>query len=60
MRRLMQRTGLDRNAAETIIAAQMPLSEKIKLADHVIWNNGPANLLAEQAGFLTDLWIANL
>src|SRR5205823_11548310 len=26
MRRLMQRTGLDRNAAEAIIAAQMPLS----------------------------------
>lgn len=60
MRRLMQRTGLGRNAAEAIIAAQMPLSEKIKLADHVIWNNGPESLLAEQAGFLTDLWIANL
>ena len=26
------RSGLDRNAAEAIIAAQMPLSEKIKLA----------------------------
>ena len=60
MRRLMQRTGLGRNAAEAIIAAQMPLSEKIKLADHVIWNNGPESLLAEQAGFLMDLWIANL
>ena len=60
MRRLMQRTGLGRNAAEAIIAAQMPLSEKIKLADHVIWNNGPESLLAEQAGFLTDLWIGNL
>jgi len=60
MRRLMQRTGLGRNAAEAIIAAQMPLSEKIKLADHVIWNNVPESLLAEQAGFLTDLWIANL
>ena len=60
MRRLMQRTGLGRNAAKAIIAAQMPLSEKIKLADHVIWNNGPESLLAEQAGFLMDLWIANL
>jgi dephospho-CoA kinase len=60
MRRLMQRTGLDRNGAEAIIAAQMPLSEKVKLADHIIWNNGPKDLLAEQAGFLTDLWIANL
>jgi dephospho-CoA kinase len=60
MRRLMQRTGLDRNAAKAIIAAQMPLSEKVKLADHVIWNNGPESLLADQAGFLADLWIANL
>jgi len=60
MRRLMERTGLDRNAASVIIGAQMPLSEKVKLADHVIWNNGPESVLAEQAGFLTDLWIGNL
>ena len=60
MRRLMQRTGLDRNAAEGIISAQMPLSEKVKLADHVIWNNGPEGLLAEQAGFLTDLWLGKI
>jgi dephospho-CoA kinase len=60
MRRLMQRTGLDRNAAEGIISAQMPLSEKVKLADHVIWNNGPEGLLEEQARFLTDIWIGNL
>ena len=60
MRRLIQRTGLNRNGAAAIIAAQMPLSEKVKLADHVIWNNGPKSLLAEQAGFLTDLWLGNL
>ena len=60
MRRLMQRTGLDRNTAKAIIAAQMPLSEKVKLADHVIWNNGPEGLLEEQARFLTDIWIGNL
>ena len=60
MRRLMQRTGLDRNAAEGIISAQMPLSEKVKLADHVIWNNGPEGLLEEQARFLTDIWTGNL
>jgi len=57
MRRLMARTGLDRNAAEAIIAAQMPLSEKVKLANHVIWNNGPESLLAEQAAFLKDIWM---
>src|SRR5438477_6216050 len=60
MRRLMQRTGLDRNAAEGIISAQMPLSEKVKLADHVIWNNGPEGLLEEQARLLTDIWVGNL
>src|SRR5881275_563095 len=60
MRRLMQRTGLDRNAAEGIISAQMPLSEKVKLADHVIWNNGPEGLLEEQARLLTDIWTGNL
>jgi dephospho-CoA kinase len=60
MRRLMQRTGLDRNAAGAIIAAQMELSEKVKLADHVIWNNGPEGLLAEQAEVLTDIWMGNL
>ena len=60
MRRLMQRTGLDRNAAEAIISAQMPVSEKVKLANHVIWNNGPERLLAEQAAFLKEIWMRNL
>ena len=60
MRRLMHRTGLERNAVEAIISAQMPLSEKEKLANHVIWNNGPESLLAEQAAFLTDIWMGNL
>lgn len=60
MGRLRQRTGLDRKAAETLISAQMPLSEKVKLANHVIWNNGPERLLAEQAAFLKDIWTRNL
>jgi dephospho-CoA kinase len=60
MRRLRQRTGLDRKAAEKLISAQMPLSEKVKLANHVIWNNGPERLLAEQTAFLKDIWMRNL
>ncbi|HET7227099.1 MAG TPA: dephospho-CoA kinase [Chthoniobacterales bacterium] len=60
MRRLRQRTGLDRKAAEKLISAQMPLSEKVKLANHVIWNNGPERLLAEQAAFLKDIWMRNV
>jgi len=54
--RLMKRTGLDRNSATAIIAAQMSLVEKVKRADHVVWNNGPKGLLAEQARFLGNLW----
>ena len=60
MGRLRQRTGLDRKAAEKLISAQMPLSEKVRLANHVIWNNGPERLLAEQAAFLKDIWMRNV
>lgn len=56
MRRLMQRMGLERHAAAAIVAAQMPLLEKVRMADHVIWNNGPEGLLSKQARFLKELW----
>ena len=56
MQRLMVRTGLDRNSATAIIAAQISLAEKMKRADHVVWNNGPQGLLTEQARFLSNLW----
>ena len=38
--RLMARDGIDREAALQRIRSQMPLAEKIALADHVIWNDG--------------------
>jgi dephospho-CoA kinase len=56
LRRLMKRTGLDRNSATAIIAAQMALTEKVKRADHVVWNNCPESVLAGQARFLMNLW----
>jgi len=56
MQRLMKRTGLDWDSATAIIAAQISLAEKIKRADHVVWNNGPQGLLMEQARFLGNLW----
>lgn len=49
LERLMRRSHLDQSAAEQIVAAQMPLAEKIARADHVIWNNGPRSALAAQA-----------
>ncbi len=39
-----------------MINSQMPLTEKMKRADHVVWNNGPESVLAEQARFLMNLW----
>ena len=43
-RPLVDRRGLE------MINSQMPLTEKISRADHVVWNNGPASVLEDQAG----------
>jgi dephospho-CoA kinase len=41
---------------EAMIKAQMPLEEKIKKADHVVWNNGARSVLKGQAEKLVELW----
>lgn len=56
--RLTKRMQIDVTEAEAIIAAQMPLPEKIKRADHVVWNNGPQPVLREQARLLVRLWMS--
>jgi dephospho-CoA kinase len=56
LERLLARTHLERSAAEQMISAQMPLSEKIRRADHVVWNNGERATLAAQAGLLAKFW----
>ena len=43
-------------AAEAMIKSQTPLEEKIKKADHVVWNNGDRSVLAAQATSLVELW----
>ena len=53
---LLQRGGIERSAAQEMINSQMPLAEKISLADHVVWNNGDRSLLAKQAAKLVELW----
>lgn len=53
---LMRRMKLERAPAEAMIKSQMPLEEKIKRADHVVWNNGDRSALAGQAGLLVELW----
>src|SRR6266446_3960903 len=37
---LMRKMRVEREAAEAMIKSQMPLEEKIKRADYVVWNNG--------------------
>jgi dephospho-CoA kinase len=54
--RLLERGSIDRAIAQEIINSQMPLSEKIARADHVVWNNGDRAVLKEQARMLVDLW----
>ena len=56
LQRLMARSSLDQSAAEQMIAAQMPLSQKIARADHVVWNNGPETILLGQVETLAALW----
>jgi dephospho-CoA kinase len=53
---LMARTSLERVAAEQMINSQMSLDEKIRRADHVVWNNDDRVALAAQARSLVALW----
>lgn len=48
--------SIDAMTAQRIIDAQMPLTEKISRADHVVWNNGGREVLREQARLLVGLW----
>jgi dephospho-CoA kinase len=53
---LMRRMAIERPAAEAMIKSQMPLDEKIRRADHVVWNNAGRSVLADQAASLAQLW----
>jgi len=54
--RLVKRISMKGSDAEQMINSQMPLEEKIKRADHVVWNNGDRAALMEQARSLVVLW----
>jgi len=43
-------------AARKMIESQLSLKEKMRRADHIIWNNGDRAVLIEQARFLVALW----
>jgi dephospho-CoA kinase len=54
--RLAKRRSLKDSEAEQIINSQMDLEEKIKRADHVVWNNGDHATLMRQAKSLVAFW----
>jgi dephospho-CoA kinase len=54
--RLAKRISRKGSEAEQMINSQMPLEEKIKRTDHVVWNNGDHATLMEQAKSLVVLW----
>jgi dephospho-CoA kinase len=54
--RLKKRMPIKLSEAKQMMKSQMPLEEKIRRADHVVWNNGDRATLYDQARFLAALW----
>jgi dephospho-CoA kinase len=54
--RLKKRMSIKISDAKQMISSQMPLEEKIRRADYVVWNNGDRATLHQQARFLVALW----
>jgi dephospho-CoA kinase len=54
--RLRKRMSVRSAEAKQMIKSQMQLDEKIRRADHVVWNNGDRTPLLEQARFLVASW----
>ena len=48
IQRLKARSGFDDHLIESILAAQLPVQEKISRADVVFWNDGPQAVLRSQ------------
>ncbi|MGX6443005.1 dephospho-CoA kinase [Neobacillus sp. K501] len=56
LKRLMERNSLSLEEAEARIKSQMPLSEKVALADAVIDNNGSLNETKKQLNEIINGW----
>jgi dephospho-CoA kinase len=54
--RLRKRKSVRSADAKQMINSQMALEEKIRRANHVVWNNGDRTSLMEQARFLVASW----
>lgn len=60
IKRLKERNGIDEKEARRRISAQMPLAEKMKLADFLIPNNETQDVLREKVHTLWQQRIASL
>ncbi len=56
--RLLARTGFSAERVEEMIRSQMDLTDKIKKAKHVIWNNDGLDLLRRQTETMVKIWRA--
>ena len=56
LRRLEKRPGVTTDLARRMINAQLPIEEKMNLADHVIWNAGSPNQLQQQTVYFAK-WL---
>lgn len=56
--RIIQRDGLDEAQAEARIAAQLPLADKVSVADYVIDNDGDRAALIQKADWVLDEIVA--
>jgi len=54
--RLKKRMSITASEARKMIESQMSLKEKMRRADHVIWNNDDRAVLIEQARLSVALW----
>lgn len=51
--RLLSRNGFDKERSESIVRSQMPVAEKMRKADFVIWNEGAEQVLHRQSQLLS-------
>jgi len=60
IRRVMERDGLDARAARARLAAQLPLADKVAVADHVIDNGGSLEQTRRQVRAVHDALVRRL
>ena len=60
IQRLKARSGFDDLLIESILAAQLPVQEKMSRADVVFWNEGPPSVLRSQVRRFTQAFLMTL